>query len=409
MKTNMIKYYKAGDIIFNEGEEGDCAYIVENGKVEVFIDSFDQRTAISILGVGDIFGEMAIIDGSNRSASALAITDCSISIISKDRLNERIHNADPIVRFLVSVLISRVRSSIKKTKMYTQVNYSLDEFKKAITEDHTKTDKHVIEKFKLEQELQNALVSNELEMYFQPIIDLSNGKISGFESLVRWNNSSRGTVSPEVFMSIAEETSLILPLGHWVIKNSIKSFSQILKHLKYSHYDVDNLFISINVSAKQIKDQRFFDVLNKSVFQYKVKPSNIKLEITEQVLIDRAFIFGWIKTCNDLGYQIALDDFGTGYSSFSYLQKLAVQNIKIDKSFIQSVEDDKTSKIILKTIIDMAKGLEIPVIAEGIEKSGQMHELQKLNCKFGQGYYFSRPLPQQEIIKFLKSVEKKAA
>lgn len=411
-KRTYTKSFHAGDIIFKEGDPGDCAYLVDTGRVEIQVDAFNGATTpVAILGVGDILGEMAIIDGSPRSATAVALDHCELVEVSKDQLNERIEDADPIVRFLLSILLQRLRETMKDVGDVTKSNLPSEATSTNIVnlKDY-KTNADVVEKIKLEKSLKNALDSDEFRVHYQPIIDFATGEVAGFEALMRWHNNERGVVRPDIFMGIAEETSLIVPIGHWIIKKSFRDFAKLKQNLMAQDAYHRELFMSINIAAKQFYDPHLFEVLNKTAKYYSIKPQEIKLEITERVLLAGNFVFDWIKRARKLGYSVALDDFGTGYSSLSYLDGLEVNSLKVDKSFVDKIFQSPKSKSIVRNVIRMAADLNLQIIAEGVETGEQFKMLQKFGCTYMQGYYFSKPLPMAEVFFLLtKKSDKKAA
>jgi len=410
MTFKQEKKFRTGEIIFHRGDEGEFAFIVDEGRVEIYIEENGQCIPVSFLGPGEIFGEMAIIDDSRRSASARAYTDCTLSLVSKHQLSERVESADSVVRMLINILLNRNRVSIDSINGNNAAQYSnvVDLLK-------VKHDKDVIEKIRLEKELEDALEKEDFNLHFQPIVSTQDGSILGVEALVRWNSPTRGLVRPDIFMGIAEETSLIVPLGQWILQKACEDFAVFKQAIKRELGFNPDLFISINVSGRQLNDYKFFPKLNTAVKKNKLKHSNIKLEITERILIDGNYVLGWISNCHNKGYRIALDDFGTGYSSLSYLHKLNVDQIKIDKSFIHGIGHNSPSNVIIKAIVEMSKGLNKGVIAEGIETKEQLEFLKELGCEYGQGYLFSRPLPLDKLIEYAvnslgdQSKKKKAA
>lgn len=440
-KKNIAKFYskrsvRPGELIFLEGDEGDSAFIIEKGRVEIFVGEQDAITPIAVLGVGEIFGEMAIIDSSNRAASARAVDEVELTIVSQEQLAERISLADPIVRLLISMLIQRSRDNFEiharkvrgesfravheevlarvstKPEMKTPPVLKLlnGEEEVSVEEnnvDYQKAGEEALSKIKMEAELQRALENDEFQLFYQPIIDNRTMKIAGFEALIRWDHEEQGMVRPDIFMGIAEETSLIIPIGQWVIqqacrdslaiRNSISDWSNIKK----------NFFVSVNVSGRQLNDPEFFDVLEEATLQNHVIPSTFKLEITERVLVGGQLVENWITECHRRGFTVALDDFGTGYSSLSYLSQFHVDNLKIDRSFVRKIHDDKKTRVIVKAIIELAKGLGIHLIAEGIETEKDAQVLKKWGCQQAQGYLYARPMPMLEIVEFLKKKYKK--
>jgi len=356
-KHTYTRGYEKGEVIFKEGENGDCAYLIDSGRVEIQVLGIDgDVTPVAILGVGDILGEMAILDSTERSATAVALDHCELVEVSKEQLNERIDDADPVVRFLLSILLNRLRETLKDSDDPTKTNLPADALSTNIINlNDYKTNAGVVEKIKLEKSLKNALDQEEFRIHYQPIVDLRTNEVAGFEALMRWNNPDRGIVRPDIFMGIAEETSLIVPIGHWIVKKTFRDFAKLKQNLKAEGAYRKKLFLSINIAAKQFNDPNLFDVIHKTAKYYSIKPSEIKLEITERVLLAGNFVFDWISKARKEGYSVALDDFGTGYSSLSYLANLEVNNLKIDKSFVEKMTTDVKSKSIVKSLLHMSK------------------------------------------------------
>jgi EAL domain-containing protein (putative c-di-GMP-specific phosphodiesterase class I) len=396
-KATTIEFTQ-GETIFNKDDMGSCAYLIESGEVEVL----NGGKALAILGPGEIFGEMAIIDGSTRAATARAMSRCTLLEVSKTQLNERIEDSDTVVKFLISVLLTRLRDTLSdsgEVSDHTKPNKNKNN--KVINLNDYKSNKDVVEKIKLESELKEALDSGQFAMNYQPILDFKTGNISGFEALMRWNSPKRGFVRPDIFIGVAEETSLIIPMGHWIIKQSVKDFASIKKQLIADDKYKKPMFMSINVAAKQFNDKKLFKVLNKAIEKYGIEPREVKLEITERVLLAGDFVFEWIINARKKGFSVALDDFGTGFSSLSYLANLEVNNLKIDKSFVEKMIEDPKTKSIVKSVVDLSKSLGLTVIAEGVETQAEWDILENLGCDFMQGYLFSKPLSLDATIELL--------
>ncbi|MDP7319364.1 MAG: EAL domain-containing protein [Bacteriovoracaceae bacterium] len=410
-KYTYTKAYKKGEIIFKEGDVGDCAYLIDSGRIEIQVTNLEEGTTpVAILGVGDILGEMAIIDGSNRSATAVALENCELVEVSKEQLNERVEDADPVVRFLLSILLSRLRETLKDTNDPTRTNLPVEATSTNIVNlSDYKTNAGVVEKIKLEKSLKHALDANEFRVHYQPIADVKSGSIAGFEALMRWNNPERGVVRPDIFMGIAEETSLIVPIGHWIIQRSLRDFAKLKQNLKANNKYHKKMFISINIAAKQFNDPHLFEILNKTAKYYSLAPYEIKLEITERVLLAGNFVFDWIEKARNMGYSVALDDFGTGYSSLSYLANLDVNNLKIDKSFVEKMLKNTKSKNIVKSLVRMAKDLKLSVIAEGVENQKEWEMLKSFGCTYIQGYFYSKPMPMADVFFMMTEQDKKKA
>ncbi|MGM0902151.1 MAG: sensor domain-containing protein [Bacillota bacterium] len=247
-------------------------------------------------------------------------------------------------------------------------------------------------KFKLEQNLKKAIEDNEFYLEYQPKLELQSGTIYGVEALARWKHPELGLISPIEFIPIAEESSLIVPLGNWILQ-------QAGKQSKKWHDAGLRVKMAVNVSAKQFEDPHFIDNVHQVLTKYQIPPQFLGLEITESVMQNINQSSKIIKDLKKLGVKILIDDFGTGYSSLSVLSKLPIDYVKIDKSFIHESLINASAASLVKTIIETGKNLHFELIAEGIEKKEQAEFLLQNGCYLGQGYYYSRPLPAAEIEK----------
>ena len=248
----------------------------------------------------------------------------------------------------------------------------------------------------LESELKRAIERNELELYYQPIVNLVNEQITGFEALLRWQHGKRGLISPADFIPIAEETGLIVPIGTWVLEEAC----QQLKHWQ-THLNA-NFTMNINLAAKQLLQPDLRRVVKAALEQSELDPRSVSLEITESsIMVDADVVNKTLEHLKKLGVRIQIDDFGTGYSSLSRLHKMPLDALKIDRSFIWNYEDQGSASII-EAIIALAKALELDIIAEGIESDEHGRHFRDLQCHYAQGFFYSRPLPASEIEKMLQ-------
>ncbi len=244
----------------------------------------------------------------------------------------------------------------------------------------------------IENQLKTAVFQQNFVMYYQPQFRTSDKKLRGVEALIRWRNDDGRMVSPSVFIPIAEKNGSIVPIGTWVIEESLQTYAEWKR--KY-HYP---LVISLNVSAVQYEQADFIDKLMHLMKEYGVAPDEIELEITESVLIDDfKVITEKLEMLRDLGVRISLDDFGTGYSSLSYLKRLPIDTLKIDKSFIDTVITDENTRIITESIVYMVKKLGFETIAEGVETEEQYQYLNEINCDNIQGFLLGQPMPSDKI------------
>lgn len=242
---------------------------------------------------------------------------------------------------------------------------------------------------RLESDLRRALEKDELCVYYQPIVSLASGELHGFEALVRWQHPERGMVSPCDFIPLAEETGLILPIGLRVLRDAC------LQLRKWQQYSLSNrdMIMSVNLSGKQLEQPDLIERIEEVLDESQINPWHLKLEITETVVMENPELAAiTLAKLRSLGVRLSIDDFGTGYSSLSYLNRFPVDTLKIDRSFVTSMNVADENLQIVKTIITLAGNLGMQVVAEGVETEEQLHQLKSLKCQYGQGYLFSTPL-----------------
>ncbi len=254
------------------------------------------------------------------------------------------------------------------------------------------------ERLLLENELYGALQRQEFLLYYQPQISLATGQIVGVEALIRWQNPLRGMVSPAKFIPIAEETGLIVSIGEWVLHTACA------QNLAWQIEGFAPLRMAVNLSARQFKQRNLMEMVINTLAETGLKANYLELELTEGLLIDNVEqSIAILEELHSMGIIFALDDFGTGYSSLSYLKRFPLQALKIDQSFVRDMTIDPNSAAITEAIISLARGLQLKVIAEGVETQEQLDYLKAKGCDEVQGYYLSRPLPAEGISKLLAS------
>jgi len=257
----------------------------------------------------------------------------------------------------------------------------------------------LVARLQLETDLRHALERGEFRNFYQPIVALDSGRIVGFEALLRWQHPTRGLVGPDQFIMVAEETGLIRELGWWNLREACRQLSE----WKSQSDNYLNFTMNVNLSAKQFLQPNLVEEIRDLVEELDFSPETLKLEITEStVMIDPAATAKMLQQIKDLGILLAIDDFGTGYSSLSYLHRFPLDTLKIDRSFISGVSDTGEGMEIAQTIMPMAKNLRLDVIAEGVETIEQVALLKKLQCKYAQGYFFSKPLAAAEVVELLE-------
>ncbi|SKB15838.1 Two-component response regulator [Planktothrix sp. PCC 11201] len=257
-----------------------------------------------------------------------------------------------------------------------------------------------LQRLQLETDLRRGIEQEELVVHYQPIISLNTGKIAGFEALVRWLHPKQGLVAPNLFIPIAEETGLITAIGYWVLSESCHQ----LRTWQEQYLIDPNLFVSVNLSVKQFAQPNLLEQIDQVLEDSQLSPDCLKLEITESAIMDNhKHVATILKELRKRHILISIDDFGTGYSSLSYLHSFPVDTLKIDKSFVQRLNLESENIGLIPVIISLAKTMNMNVVAEGIELVDQLEILRELDCGFGQGYFFAKPLPGEQLIKFLSS------
>jgi EAL domain-containing protein (putative c-di-GMP-specific phosphodiesterase class I) len=253
------------------------------------------------------------------------------------------------------------------------------------------------ELFRLEGSLRKALEHDQLTLYYQPQIDVATGKIVGLEALIRWEHPNDGIILPGEFIHLAEETGLIVPIGEWVLRAACLQ----IKAWQESGYPP--VHVAVNISGRQFRHVDLVRTVDQTLDETGVDPRLLSLEITESVIMHE--VESTLETLYELtrmGVQLAIDDFGTGYSSLGYLKRFPIAKLKIDRSFIRDVTSNSNDAAIVSSIIALGLGMNMEVIAEGVETVEQLRFLSEKGCRIGQGYLFSEPLPPADVVRFLR-------
>jgi predicted signal transduction protein with EAL and GGDEF domain len=245
---------------------------------------------------------------------------------------------------------------------------------------------NLIGQFKIQSDLKSALANNEFILYYQPQIDLATNSIIGVEALIRWNHPQLGMMPQMNFIPIAESSGLIVSIGQWVIEEACRQVAL------WQEMGIE-LCIAVNISAMQFKRGNLEEIVINALSTSKINPKYLELELTESIIMhDADNTLQSVRNLKELGVQLSIDDFGTGYSSLSYLKRFAVDKLKIDQSFVRDILQDKDDAAIVKTIIQMAKNLNLITIAEGVENQEVLSNIQKFGCDEVQGYHFAKPM-----------------
>jgi EAL domain-containing protein (putative c-di-GMP-specific phosphodiesterase class I) len=253
----------------------------------------------------------------------------------------------------------------------------------------------------LESDLRLALDRGELRLNYQPIIDLETEAPVGFEALLRWNHREHGVITPDTFIPIAEETGLILPIGTWVLQETLRQVQQWRQEVP----GAEKLSAAVNISGRQLVAKDFPDIVEAAILASGIDPAAVHLEITETVLMDEPDLpRETLQRLRRVGVGLSIDDFGTGYSSLSYLKWLSARTLKIDRTFIEGLGIDSHGRTVIELVLGMAKSLKLGVIAEGVETSGQLTELRRLGVRLAQGFLWSKPIPSEHVPAWLNTL-----
>ena len=392
MKNLWVReHFGAGHSIFEEGDQGECAYLVERGAVSLTSVRNGQFREVARMTEGDMFGEIALIDQRPRTANATALVETTLIPISREHVSDKLKQSDPLLAYLLEVVVDRWRESLGLSSKSPLGAFNAGEA--------TETFKaFAINQLKVAQNLSEGLGRGELLLHFQPVVHLHNQALAGFEALIRWNHPEKGMVSPAQFIDVAENTGLIVPIGRWVLQTALAAMPRFQALMDQHHPGREPLFMSVNVSARQLQEKSEVAHLVESIRDSGVDTRHLKLEVTESALIDNPDAAAdALHALKSLGLMLAIDDFGTGYSSLSYLSQYPLDTLKIDQSFVFKMQEEAGSLRITKAIASMAHDLEMKCIAEGVERESDIALLKDMRVEYGQGYFFSKPCAQEQV------------
>lgn len=384
------KIYSEGQLIFKVGDEGGCAYLIEEGSVEIFVMDQDKECRIGLMGKGEMFGEVSLIDSLPRTASVRAAERAVLVPIKRELMEGLLERSDPILRHFLLVILDRFRSS-RRNPVDPQI---IAQASPVQANRRSVLKGEVTQKISFVHGMSRALSRDEFQLHYQPICDLSDGSVAGFEALIRWNHPTDGLLPPMDFLWIAEQTGQIREIGLWTLERACRDWPSLKRLTGF-----DEPFISVNLSASQLVNETLAEDVKAIMASHQMNPAELKLELTETVMVSHPEIA--LKIFNrliELGSSLALDDYGTGHSGLGHLQQYPIGTLKIDRAFIAPILDSAQNMEIVRSSIALAHSLGMNVVAEGIENARVGTKLKEMGCDFGQGWHFGRPATLEDWV-----------
>jgi EAL domain-containing protein (putative c-di-GMP-specific phosphodiesterase class I) len=389
--------FASGQDIFRYGDMGDCAYLIEEGSVEVLVAKEGGEQRIKLIGKGELFGEVSLIDYQPRTATVRAVERSVLVPIPRKMMEGLLEKSDPVLRHLLLVILERFRHRNHNSVLSEpSVTVPLEQSRRRSIVKGEAT-----QKLSLAHGMKRALARGEFELYYQPICNLADGRVAGFEELIRWHHPSEGVKHPKDFLWIAEQTGLIHEIGLWTLERASRDWPTLRKFT-----DCDSPFINVNVSAAQLNNEMFVEDVKAIILGQHLNAAELKLELTETVMVEHPdTALKIMDKLIKLGCSLALDDYGAGHSGLKHLQQYPLTTLKIDGTFVEPMLQSAQSLEIVRSTVSLAHSLGMTVIAESVETDGVRAKLLEMQCDFGQGWYFGRPATLQELaIRYAKPV-----
>ncbi|MDR3438875.1 EAL domain-containing protein [Telmatospirillum sp.] len=381
----------AGNVLFKEGDPANCAYLVEEGWIEIYTEQDGRRQSLSLIGTGQLFGEMGVIDGSVRTATAVATENSKLLCISAEQFLSLLDHAEPFHAELLRKLVARFREAQKawmKGAILPRQESSAMGPGYAMLAGH--------------RDIAHAIDRGEIVPYLQPIVDMVSGRWLGFEALARWQTPDDGVKLPVEFLPLAERTGLVQRIDLCIALRAMTELHPVGGH--------PCPYLNINFSAWHFKEERLLPAVRDLLEQSHLEPERLRIELTESQMLDNSDqALEIMSELQALGVKLALDDFGTGYSSLSVLHQMPFQILKIDRSLVSGVLVESRQRYVLRNLVALAADLDMEIVTEGVEDEATAIALRSLGCLAGQGYLYGRPMPIEDAIAAWQEQEATAA
>ncbi|WP_426249314.1 EAL domain-containing protein [Paenibacillus pabuli] len=372
---------------------GDLFLREVSGRIMDAIQKSDPQAADNVM-LARMGGDEFTLVVTNEQGSEIRVAELAKQIVGAIQLPYRLKENDFYVTASIGIALYPVHGTGSDALM-KHADSAMYEVKKNGKNGYqfytAQLDSELYERIELEGYLRKALERDEMVLYYQPQIRTEDSRMIGVEALIRWNHPLKGVLAPNVFIPIAEETGMIYEIGNWTLREACRQ-------MKLWHASGGPLIpVSVNLSSQQFHQSNLVEQVKNALAETGLDATYLELEITESMMMDASVSTSILNELTALGVKISLDDFGTGYSSLSYLKHFPIHKLKIDRSFVTDITESRSDQAIVATIISMAQHLKMDVIAEGIETKGQLDILMQNDCREIQGYYFSRPLPANEV------------
>ncbi|ARJ67496.1 signal transduction protein [Magnetospirillum sp. ME-1] len=377
----------AGEVIFRQGDAADMAYLIETGVIQIRHDGPNECEArpLALLGPGEVFGELGVIDGEPRSATAIAQTPARLVTVRAEKIQQSIARSDPFFAELMRKLVGRLRQSRSMDVDEVMASLQSSGFGPGF------------EEILRERDIAEGIIRGEIEPFLQPIVDLRSGAVRGYETLARWRSDKFGLMTPCAFLPLARRTGLIRRIDLTMADRALNICAGLGR-------GEDLPFVAINISAWHLRDRTLVDTLKRMLAQHRLPPARVCVEITETMLIDETSDADtMLAELRDCGIRIALDDFGTGFSPLAFLYRLPIDILKIDGSMVEGIESSPRQRGVLEGLRDLCARLGIEIIAEGIESEESAGMLLELGFTLGQGTHFAAPAAVNDALGRLAS------
>jgi len=393
--------FAADTTIFRAGDAGEAAYVIDSGCVEILLGPEGAQRRIEVLAEGAMFGEIALLDGLPRSATVRTLVPTRLIRIDRGHIEGLLQQADSVVQYLVKVLLDRVRSE-------RAARLELEGFERqplrSVSEIDPDERLHMaaLRTLSLAQSLSDGLRLGQLEVHYQPIVWLSDGRVAGLEALVRWRHPALGLISPDEFIPLAEKTGLIHRVGDFVLQRAAADWAQ-LRGLCRGQAGAP-AFMSVNLSAPELCAPAAMQRIQACLAEHQMRPDELHIELTESIVISSVEVVTHVvQGLRGLGVGVVLDDFGTGYAGLGYLQTLPFSCLKIDRSFVERLHRAERSFHIVKSALELSALLGMSTVAEGIEDAETGEVLRRMGCTFAQGFFFARPMLLADLLPWLQA------